>query len=84
MGKNRLGYQSMPEAYQQMFEEGINDGKFVCPESDLNWSLGSWRESETTAVCTELEILAISALSLALSCFQAPRLASVKIVVDCS
>lgn len=36
MGKNHLGCQSMPEVYQQMFEEGINDGNFVCPESDLN------------------------------------------------
>lgn len=24
-----------PEAYEQMFEEGINDGNFMCPGGDL-------------------------------------------------
>lgn len=70
--KNHLVRQNLPEAYQQTFEEGINDGNFMCPKRDLNWSLGMWRESETTAVCIELKILAIPMLSLALSCFRAP------------
>lgn len=31
MGKSHLGCQSLPEAYQQMFEEGINNGKILVP-----------------------------------------------------
>lgn len=53
----------MPETYQQMSEEGITDGNFTCPEGDLQRSLGMWGESETAAVCTELEYPAISAMS---------------------
>lgn len=63
MGKSHLGCKTVPETYQQMSEEGITDGNFMCPEGDLQWSLGMWGESETAAICTELEYLAISALS---------------------
>lgn len=34
--KNHLVCQNLPEAYQQMLEEEINDGNFMCPERDLS------------------------------------------------
>lgn len=61
MGKNHLGRQSLPEAYQQIFEDENKDWNCIRPGGDLKRSLGMWGESETTAVCTERDYLAVSA-----------------------